>query len=128
MSNNLNEQIENYTPDIELIGGGNTDYGHHLAEQIMKQKENEKLEKRTELEINREFLKKANRLNVDDVYSDREAKQELIKKYFNYTKLNGNGKEKKILNYCSDVRIGLTFKNLYYSSLNKMKKYGEGRN
>ena len=100
----------------------NGNYGHFLADAILRQKENEELEKRAELEINLEFLKKSERLNIDNVYSYREVKQELIRKYFNYTKLNGDGKEKKFLNYCSDAKIGLAFKNIYYSSLNKINK------
>jgi len=114
----LERACEEYTADEDYNGG----YGHYLAEQVIKQKKNEELEKRAELEYQIEFLKKANRLNVDDIYSDREAKQELIRKYFNYTKLNGDGKEKKFLNYCSDAKIGLAFKNIYYSSLNKINK------
>jgi len=104
----------------------NGNYGHFLADAILRQKENEELEKRAELEINLEFLKKSERLNIDNVYSDREVKQELIRKYFNYTKLNGSGK-KELLKDCSDHKIGSAFRSIYYSALKKMKKYGEGR-
>jgi hypothetical protein len=32
----LKHRVMNYTPDIELDGSGNVDYGHNLADAIMK--------------------------------------------------------------------------------------------
>src|SRR3989338_5951173 len=127
MTNGIKKQVNKYHPDMELSGSGDTDYGHKLADKFLEQKKKEGLEKRAELEYLTEFLKKSNKLNVEDVYSNRETKQELIRKYFNYTKLNGDGKEKKILSYCSYARIGLAFKSIYYSALNKIEKYGWGK-
>jgi len=111
----LERACKEYNPDEDYNGG----YGHFLADAILRQKEREELEKRAELEYQIKFIKKADKLNIDNVYSDREVKQELIRKYFNYTKLNGSGK-KEFLKDCSDHKIGLAFKSIYCSALNKI--------
>ena len=96
----LERACKEYNPDEDYNGG----YGHFLADAILRQKEREELEKRAELEYQIKFIKKADKLNIDNVYSDREVKQELIRKYFNYTKLNGSGK-KEFLKDCTDHKI-----------------------
>lgn len=118
--------LKEYNPDIELIGSGNTDYGHNLAEQVLKQKENEELEQRAEFENYFAFVNAVNksRMNIENKFSDRTIKETFLKKYFGYKKLNGFNS----LADCPDNAIGDAFKNKYNSALNKMKKYsGEGK-
>jgi len=127
--NALEIACENYNPDIELAGSGNTDYGHYLAEQVLKHKKIEELEKRAELETHIIFVNAVDksRIDVDNAFADRHEKENLIRKYAPYTKLNGSGK-KELLENCSDYKIGLAFKNIYVSALNKIKRYsGEGK-
>ena len=113
--------ILKYNPDIELIGSGNTDYGHYLAEQIMKHKEIGELEKLADLENEIEFIRdiKKSKINIENKSADRSIKETFMKKYFNYVKLNGFNS----LASCPDYAIGDAFKNVYNSTLKKIKKY-----
>lgn len=118
----LERACEEYYPDMELNGSGNLDYGHVLAEAILKQKKFEYSEKRAELDSEINFVEKVKRLkiNIDDVFSNRDIKQELIREYKGYSRLNAKGKEKIDLRDCSDSKIGYAFQNIYYSALNKI--------
>ena len=121
---NIKKQVNKYHSDMELSGSGDADYGHNLADKVLEQKKKERLEKRSELENEIEFIKviKTSRINVDNIFDDREIKEKLLREYQRYTKLNSFGKYKEILEYCSDAKIGLAFKNNYHSALNKIKK------
>ncbi|MBI2003906.1 hypothetical protein HYS72_00375 [Candidatus Pacearchaeota archaeon] len=59
---------------------------------------------------------------MENIFDDRAIKENLLRDYKRYTKLNSFGKYKEILEYCSDAKIGLAFKNNYLSALNKIKK------
>ena len=124
MVNGIKKQVNKYRPDMELSGSGNTDYGHNLADKVLEQEKKDVLVKRAELENEIEFIKiiKTSRVNVDNIFDDREIKEKLLIEYQRYTKLNSFGKYKEILEYCSDAKIGLAFKNNYHSALNKIKK------
>ncbi len=117
----LEKACKNYNPDKDSNGC----YGHFLAEQFLKQKENEKLNKRAELEDSLAFVNAVEKfkINIDNKFADRYEKEKLIKKYFNYAKLNGSGKKNELLEDCPDYKIGSAFKNIYYSALNKIKEY-----
>ncbi len=118
MGQKLSEIVcRDYNPDEDYNGS----YGHFLAEQIMKQKENEELEIMAEFE----FVKAVDKsgVNIDDEFRDRYEKEKLIRKYTLYTKLNGSG-NKELLRNCSDKKIGSVLKNIYSSALNKIKRYG----
>jgi hypothetical protein len=114
--------------DISGLAGGN--YGHYLADILMFDKETQFLEKGNELEEKLEFIKKVKEMGVnpDDVLSQRDIKEKLIKDYKGYTRLSVSGQKYKenekgeALLDCSDHKIGLAFKNLYYSALKKSKK------
>ena len=123
MSNNLNEQIEKYNPDIELRGNGNFDCGHNLADAILKQKKIKDLEKRVELEDYLSFVNAVKKSGVDinNEFKDRYEKEKLIIKYTTYKKLNGS---ENSLSECSNHKIGLAFKSIYSSALNKIRGYG----
>ena len=129
MLNYIMTILERYSPDIELIGSGNTDYGHYLAEQVINQKENKKLEKRAELDNYFAFVNAVDksRINIENIFANRYEKENLIKKYTPYAKLNGSGDKKELLKNCSDYKIGSAFNNIYYSALNKIEKYGWGK-
>ena len=122
MLNYIMTILERYSPDIELIGSGNTDYGHYLAEQVINQKENKKLEKRAELDNYFAFVNAVDksRINIENISANRYEKENLIKKYTPYTQFNGNGK-KEFLKDCSDYKIGSAFKIIYSSALKKIK-------
>ena len=113
--------LKEYNPDIELIGSGNTDYGHYLAEQIIRRKENKELEKRVELGNYFAFISeiKKFKINLENKFADRTIKETFLKKYFNYKKLNGF----KSLMDCTDYAIGSVFKNKYNSAMRKIKEY-----
>lgn len=120
--------LEKYDSDIELIGSGNTDYGHNLAEMILRQKENKELEKLADLESKIEFVRAVDKykIDVDNEFNGRYEKEKLIRKYTPYTKLNGLGEKKELLKNCSDHKIGLAFKNIYFSALRKIENYERG--
>ena len=128
----LQEESMKYNPEIELRGSGNTDYGHNLAERILReQKEQGDLEKLVDLESEIKFVSAVEKSGVDvnNKFSERYEKERLIRKYALYTKLNGLGKQKESLKNCSDHKIGSAFKNLYYSALRKIENYdGEREN
>ncbi|MBI2003907.1 hypothetical protein HYS72_00380 [Candidatus Pacearchaeota archaeon] len=46
MTDGIKKQVKKYHPDVELKGSGNTDYGHALADKILKQTKKEGLEKK----------------------------------------------------------------------------------
>ena len=62
----LEKACEEYCPDEDHNG----DYGQYLAEQVMKQKENEELEKRAELGYEIEFIKEVKnlRVKIDNIF------------------------------------------------------------
>ena len=84
----------------------------------------ENLEKKIKLENEIEFVKaiKTSRINVDNIFDDREIKENLLRDYKRYNKLNSFGKYKEIFEHCSDAKLGLAFKNNYRSALKKIKK------
>ena len=55
-------------------------------------------------------------------FDDREIKENLLRDYKRYNKLNSFGKYKEIFEHCSDAKLGLAFKNNYRSALKKIKK------
>jgi len=119
----LKAACDEYFPDMELIGSGNTDYGHNLADAILNQREQEDLEKRANLAYDLDFVDEVKKLgiNMNDYYSDLEAKQKLIRKHKGYTLLNGEGKEKKTLAQCSrNSQLGRAFQNMYNASCKKI--------
>ena len=69
----LEKACEEYCPDEDHNG----DYGQYLAEQVMKQKENEELEKRAELENQIIFIKAVDksRININNKLSNRYEKE-----------------------------------------------------
>ncbi|MEK6844907.1 MAG: hypothetical protein AABX44_01490 [Nanoarchaeota archaeon] len=122
MNQRLLERVcEEYSPDKDYDG----DYGHYLAEQIMEHKKIEELEKRAELDNEIEFINmtKKSKININNEFTDRYKKEELIKRYTTYKKLNGF----ESLASCPDYAIGSAFKNVYNSALKKIKEYGEGK-
>ena len=113
--------LEEYNPDIELIGSGNTDYGHYLAERVIRKKENKELEKLVDLGNYLSFIGdvKKFKINIENKFADRTIKETYLKKYFNYKKLNGFNS----LTDCPDHVIGFAFKNKYNSAMKKIKEY-----
>jgi len=124
INKDLEKQCGLYHPDIELEGSGNVDYGHNLASAILIQKEQEDLEKRSRLEGDIQFIEKVKKfnINVEDIFSQRNLKEQLIREYKGYSRLNGSGKSKINLEDCKDSRLGTSFQNIYYSALNKLRK------
>lgn len=122
--------LEKLCEDYNSYRDYNGNYGHFLAELSLKQKADEELEQIAEFENYISFVNavKKSVIDVNNEFNERYEKEKLIRKYFNYTKLNGSGSRKELLKNCSDSKIGSAFKNIYYSVLNKMKKYsGEGK-
>ncbi|MDP2672454.1 MAG: hypothetical protein Q8O84_01435 [Nanoarchaeota archaeon] len=81
-------------------------------------------EKKIKLENEIEFIKaiKISKVSVDNIFDDRAIKENLLRDYKRYNKLNSFVKYKKIFEYCSDARLGLAFKKDYYFAKNKIKK------
>ncbi|MDP2672453.1 MAG: hypothetical protein Q8O84_01430 [Nanoarchaeota archaeon] len=129
MRNNLKKQTQNYNSDIELTGNGNLDYGHVLAERLLRESKQQQgnLEKRIDLEKDIKFIKaiKNSGTNIEDYFSDREVKQKILIKNKDYSGLKG--KNGRFLSWtdCSDYQVGSALANDYYSALNKIKKYME---
>ena len=120
MTNGIKKQVKNYHSDIELSGSGNTDYGHALADRILKQTKKEGLEKKIKLENYFAFVSaiKKSRINIENKFADRQIKEEFMKKYFNYPTLKGF----RSWASCPDYAVGSAFKNNYHSALDKIKK------
>lgn len=117
MNNQTLETLcKEYNPDKDYNGN----YGHYLAEQITEKNEQEELEKRAELENYFSFIReiKEYKINVENRFKDRHEKEKLIKKYFNYNRLNGFNS----LAECPDYAIGKAFENSYNSIMKKIKE------
>lgn len=114
----LERACKNYNPDNDSNGN----YGHYLADLVLKQKEKEESEKIAELESDIKFVQAVGKsgINVDNFSADSYEKQNLIKKIKRYEFLKG---DKNSFGEGSDAKIGLAFKNIYYSALRKIKKY-----
>ncbi len=112
-----------YTSDSDHNGA----WGHFLAELFLKQKADEELEQRAEFENYLYFIQavKKSRINIENKFADRIIKEEFMKKYFGYKKLNGFNS----LEECPDFAIGKAFENKYNSALKRIKIYvgGEGK-
>lgn len=103
----------------------NIDQGHLAADAILNPKKESDLEKIAELSNEIDFVKEVQRLqvNINDPYAHIDTKRKLIREYTLYTKLNGEGKSKKTLSQAAETsRLGLAFKNIYNSYLNKIEK------
>ena len=103
--------LEKYDSDIELIGSGNTDYGHNLAEMILRQKENKELEKLADLESKIEFVRAVDKykIDVDNEFNGRYEKEKIDKKIYSLYKIKWSWRKKELLKNCSDHKIGLAF-------------------
>jgi len=129
MRKSIEYACNQYDSERDISGRAGGNYGHYLADQIIFEKEIETLGKENELEGIIGFIKLADgmEINPDDLFSNRDVKERLIRKYIGYTSLNFSGqkykkKEKGIpLSECSDHKIGLVFKKLYCSISKKMK-------
>jgi|SRR3989344_1104550 len=117
----LESACENYHPDIELTGSGNTDYGNFLVEQVYKQKNEEELEQRADLQEHIDFIMAVEKvkININDEFAHRQIKEEFMEKHLGYKKLNGFNS----LADCPDKAIGNAFKNKYNSAMMKIKEY-----
>lgn len=126
----LEDEYSKYDPDMDLVGSGEKELGHSLAERMIqkygnienmpklvtKKDEEAKLAKKeNDLEKALIFVKRANGMSVnpDNFYSDRLAKEQLIREY--------KGDKKYLTNF-SDYQLGAAFKSVYYSALKKTKK------
>ncbi len=116
----LERACKNYNPDKDYNGG----WGHYLAEQSLKQKADEELEQRAEFENDFAFVNEINKLkiNIKNKYADRQIKEKLMKKYFNYPTLKGF----KSWANCPDYAVGSASENKYNSALKKVKEYTKG--
>lgn len=123
LQSRLEQEIRNYHPDMELSGSGNIDYGHVLADRVLKENKRKELGKNHEDKKMREFIEEVEKsgVNINDEFKDRYRKIELLGK-LGYTALNGKGKEKIPLRECSDYRIGAALKNIYLRYLNNLGK------
>lgn len=120
----LEKLCKEYYSDIELAGSGNTDYGNFLIGQVYKQKNEEELEQRADIQEHIDFIiavEKA-RINIYDEFAHRQIKEEFMEKYLGYKKLNGFNS----LADCPANAIGSAFKNSYNSAMRKVKEYAGG--
>jgi len=128
---NLENSCKNYHPDIELNGHGNQDYGHNLADAIIRKKEEKYLEARADIEDARDFIETTNKhgLDPDDIFLNPYQKAHVLKECKGYKSLKTKGQRFKKgekgtdFSKSSNAKIGLAFKSTYYSSLNKIEKY-----
>jgi hypothetical protein len=132
VKNDLISKYLQYRPDMDFNG----EQGMELANQLIERygsienamkvinKEGKKgkedrivklAKKENDLEKALIFIKRANGMSVnpDNLYSEREAKEQLIREYKG---------EKKYLYGFSDYKLGVAFKSVYYSALKKTKK------
>lgn len=132
MDKHTEEACGKYDSERDISGRAGGSYGHYLADVLMFDKEVELLEKESELEKKLEFVKRVDSLgiNPDDLFSHRMEKEKLIQEYKGYTRLNVSGQKQnengksrgESISDCSDHKIGLVFKSIYYSVLKKLKK------
>ena len=130
----LEQLIKNYNAEIDINGRAGGAYGHYLAVRILEQKEIEYLEQNLK-QKDEYFIKQVNslQLNVDNIFDNRILKENMIRKFKGYTRLNILGQKIKFkdkgdfLSNCSDSKIGQTFRNIYYSTLKKLEKQKNGK-
>lgn len=140
VKDSLLEEYFNYNPEKDPSGA----YGHSLADRVLerygslqnipkriKTGENKEVsEKESELEKKAEFIRIVDgmQINPESIFSHRDIKENLIRKYKGYTRLSRKEqkyKEKEKGDYlsdCSDAKIGLVFKDIYHSFLRDLKK------
>ena len=119
-----------YDPDTELVGTGNVDYGHNLADRIQQIKQENELEKAVEAERAWEFVDTTNKrgINPDNVFENSWEKAQIMRKIKGYKSLKTKGQkygqgEKGIpFSKASESQIGKAFKSNYYSELKKINK------
>lgn len=120
----LETACKNYNPNRDYNGN----YGHYLADLVLKQKEDERLEELMESAEKIKFVDAVRKsgVNIDNIFADAYEKQNLLKKIKGYGFLKG---DKDSFGNNSDAKIGLAFRNTYYSDLKKIKEYerGEGK-
>jgi hypothetical protein len=126
----LEDEYLKYDPDMDLVGSGEKELGHSLAERMLqkygsienipklvtKKDEEVKLAKKeNDLEKTLTFLSRVRGMGVnpDALFNDRNAKETLIREYKG---------DRKYLSGFSDYKLGAAFKSVYYSALKKTKK------
>lgn len=123
MEKPIENLCEGYDPERDISGSAGGAYGHYLADKLIEKKEIENLEKEKELEKKFEFIKKVDGMgiNPDSIFLNRDIKENLIREYKGYTKLNregqnhNKGEKGDYLLHCSDAKIGLVFRDIYRS-------------
>jgi hypothetical protein len=132
VKNDLISKYLQYRPDMDFNGEQGMELANQLIERygsienamkvinkdrkVNKEDMAAKLAKKeNDLEKALIFVKRANGMSVnpDNLYSDREAKEKLIREYKG---------DKKYLSGFSDFKLGAAFKSVYYSALKKTKK------
>jgi len=129
MVKHLKKACEDYDPERDISGIAGGAYGHYLADNLMNEQEIELREKENELEEKLKFIKEVESMNLDpdNVFSERDIKEKLIREFKGYIRLNKAGQKRKdnqkgeLIFQCSDEKIGSVFKDIYYSALNKLK-------
>lgn len=136
----LLEEYFNYNSEKDPSGA----YGHSLADRVLERygsfqnipkiiktdESREFSEKDSELEKKTEFIRIVDgmQINPNCIFSQRDIKESLIRKYKGNTRISRKEqkhkeKEKRdFLSDCSDAKIGLIFKDIYYSFLKNLKK------
>jgi hypothetical protein len=130
MSKHLKKTYEEYDFERDISGIAGGAYGHYLADNLMAEQEIESHEKENELEEKLQFIKtvESMHINPDNVFSGRDIKERLIRESRGYLRLNRSGQKRKenqkgeLLSQCSDQKIGLVFKSIYYSTLKEIEK------
>jgi hypothetical protein len=132
VKNDLISKYRKYSPDVDFNGEQGMELANQLIERygsienvmdaINKESKGNKEDKaaklskkENELEKALIFVKRSDGMSVnpDNLYSDREAKEQLIREYKG---------DKKYLSGFSDYKLGAAFKSVYYSALKKTKK------
>ena len=140
VKDSLLEEYFNYNSENDPSGA----YGHSLADRVLERygslqnipkkiktdESREFSEKDSELEKKIEFIRIVDGMQIDPncLFSHRDIKENLIRKYKGYTRLSRKEQKHKekekgdFLSDCSDAKIGLVFKDIYYSFLRDLKK------
>lgn len=125
----LKEIVKQYDAEKDIAGRAGGNYGHYLADRILEQREIESHFEEIEYENDIKFINEIKRLNIspDNIFIERDIKEKLIRDYKGYKRLNTFGQKYKnkekgdFLSQCSDSKICKSFKNIYYSTIKKIK-------